>query len=322
MKVFVTGGSGFVGRRMIEMLQTYGYEVKALARSTHSANQIAMLGAEVVRGDILDHSAMIEGMRDCEVVFHIAGYLKMWGLYRTFYEVNVLGTERALAAAQAAGVERFLQMGASASVMNQKPIRDVDEHAPLQQPSFSPYIATKSLAEQRVIAANAPGFRTSVVRPSWVWGFGDHVVPQLAALARRNQFIWINHGNYPYVTTHVDNACHGMILAAQRSSGGQAYFLADEDVVQFREWVTRLLAIQGLQPGARSIPYRWAWMIATLMEIFWSSTRRKDAPPLSRTSVRLIGQGFTFRDDKARTELGYAPIVTREAGLAKLAHSA
>lgn len=115
---------------------------------------------------------MIDDLDD-RVVFHVAGFLSIWGAYKAFYETNVLGTECALAAATSSGVSRFVQIGAAASVFNYKPLSNIDELAPLQQPAFSPYIATKSIAEQKVIAANKTGFTTSVVRPSWIWGKGD-----------------------------------------------------------------------------------------------------------------------------------------------------
>jgi nucleoside-diphosphate-sugar epimerase len=320
MKVFVTGGSGFVGRSMIRMLCDRGDEVMALARSDRAVRQVTELGASVVRGDLLDEVAMSRGMQGCDAVFHIAGFLSMWGKYAAFYETNVIGTECTLAAARAAHVPCFVQIGAAASVFDREPLSQIDESHPLQQPKFSPYIATKSIAEQRVIAANRPGFKTAVVRPAWIWGNGDHVVPQLVAAVKSGQFIWIDRGNYPYMTTHVMNVCHGAILAAERSPGGQAYFLGDGNVIEFREWVTALLQVAGVQPGNLSIP-RWAaWNLASAIEIIWSITRRKDLPPITRTAVRLIGQELTFSDRKARAELGYAPIVTRELGLAELAN--
>jgi nucleoside-diphosphate-sugar epimerase len=320
MKAFVTGGSGFVGRHMIQMLRDRSDEVVALARSEQAARQVTQLGAKAVRGDLLDQQTMIRGMQDCDVIFHVAGFLSIWGQYKAFYETNVLGTECALAAAKTANVPCFVQIGAAASVFDRQPLSQVDESRPLKQPKFSPYIATKSIAEQRVIAANRPGFRTSVVRPSWIWGKGDHVLPQLVTAVKTGQFIWIDQGKYPYMTTHVANVCHGAILAAERSLGGQAYFLSDGDVIQFRQWVMTLLQLAGVEPGRLSIP-RWvAWTIAGLIESIWKITRRRDVPPITRTMVRLIGQELTFSDRKAQKELGYNPIVTRGIGLTELAN--
>ncbi|MBW4473896.1 MAG: NAD-dependent epimerase/dehydratase family protein [Stenomitos rutilans HA7619-LM2] len=318
MKAFVTGGSGFVGQHMISLLQEQGYEVRALARSERAAERVAGLGATVVRGDLLDEVPMAEGMQGCETVFHVAGFLSGWGTYEAFYEANVLGTERTIAVAKTAGVRRFVQIGASAVVMHPGSVLNADEALPLQTASPLPYIATKAIAEQRVIAANAPGFVTSVVRPAWIWGKGDHAVPQLVAAVKQKQFVWIDGGNYPYVTTHVRNVCHGAILAAERSSGGKAYFLGDDEQVQFREWVTQLLAIAGVAPGNLSVPYGFAWNAAGLLETIWKLTHRAGVPPLTRTMVRLIGQGFTFSDQKAREELRYTAIISREQGLAEL----
>ncbi len=318
MKVFVTGGSGFVGRHMIQMLRDRGDEVIALARSERSTEQVTQLGAKAVRGDLLDELIMTQAMQGCDVVFHIAGFLDIWGKYQDFYQTNVLGTESALAAAQLANVPCFVQVGAAASVFNRQPLSQIDESYPLQQPKFSPYVATKSLAEQRVIAANRPGFRTCVVRPSWIWGKGDHALFQLISAVKTGQFVWIDQGNYPYMTTHVVNVCHGAILAAAHSPGGQAYFLSDGDVVNFRQWITALLETAGVKPGRLSIPHWAAWNVAELMEIIWTVLRRKDTPPITRTMVRLIGQELTFSDRKAQEELGYVPLVTREMGLAEL----
>jgi nucleoside-diphosphate-sugar epimerase len=320
MKAFVTGGSGFVGRCMIRMLCDRGDEVIALARSEQAAQQVSQLGAKAVRGDLLDVPAMVQGMQDCDVVFHIAGFLSIWGKYKAFHETNVIGTECVLAAAQSAHIPCLVQIGAAASVFDRRSLSQIDESHPLQHPEFSPYIATKSIAEQRVIAANRPGFRTAVVRPSWIWGNGDHVLPQLVTAVKTGQFIWIAQGKYPYMTTHVVNVCHGAILAAQRSSGGQAYFLSDGDVVQFRQWVTTLLHIAGVKPGRLSIPRWMAWNAAGLIEMIWKIAKLKGIPPITRTMVRLIGQELTFSDRKAQEELGYTPIMTRDAGLEQLAN--
>ncbi len=320
MKAFVTGGSGFVGRCMIQMLRDRGDKVVALARSEQAAKIVMELGAKAVRGDLLNEQAMILGMQDCDVVFHIAGFLSTWGKYQDFYKTNVMGTECTLAAAQAAKVPCFVQIGASASVFDHQPLSQIDESSPLQRPKFSPYIATKSIAEQRVIAANRIGFRTAVVRPSWIWGNGDRALPQVIKAVKTGQFVWIDGGNYPYMTTHVMNVCHGAILAAERSSGGQAYFLSDGDVVQFRDWIITLMQIAGVKVNNLSMPRWLAWNMAGLIEIVWRIAKFKDEPPITRTMVRLIGQEVTFSDRKAREELGYRPIMTRDRGLAELKH--
>ncbi|HEY9651467.1 MAG TPA: hypothetical protein V6C95_12440, partial [Coleofasciculaceae cyanobacterium] len=83
-------------------------------------------------------------------------------------------------------------------------------------------------------------------------------------------------------------------------------------------WITALLGTAGVKPGRLSIPHWAAWNMAHCVEIVWAITQRKSTPPITRTMVRLIGQELTFSDRKAREELGYSPIVTRDMGLAEL----
>jgi uncharacterized protein YbjT (DUF2867 family) len=75
MRAFITGGSGFVGGCMIQMLRAHDYEVIALARSERAAKQVTQLGANAVTGDLFNEQAMKRGMQECDVVFHIGGFL-------------------------------------------------------------------------------------------------------------------------------------------------------------------------------------------------------------------------------------------------------
>ena len=101
MKVFVTGGSGFIGGHLIETLVRGGHEVRALARSASSAAVVGARGAVPVSGDL---EQLNDGhVGDAEVVVHAAAYVAEWGTAAQFWTANVEGTERALKAARMAG---------------------------------------------------------------------------------------------------------------------------------------------------------------------------------------------------------------------------
>src|SRR5689334_3134560 len=110
-QAFVTGGSGFVGRELIAELRRRGVAVRGLARSDAAAAAVTAAGGTPVRGDLDDGAAMEAGMRGCDVVFHAAAYVKQHGPRADFFRINVDGTARALAAARAAGVARFVHVG-------------------------------------------------------------------------------------------------------------------------------------------------------------------------------------------------------------------
>lgn len=113
--------------------------------------------------------------------------------------------------------------------------------------------------------------------------------------------------------------CAGLLLAAERGRAGEAYFLTDGAPITFRSYLSELLASSGHDVSrAPSIPLPIARVLAVLMEAFWRVTHRTGEPPLTRTTVALIGSQVTVSDDKARRELGYQPVISREQGLREL----
>ncbi|HUS24872.1 MAG TPA: NAD-dependent epimerase/dehydratase family protein [Candidatus Binatia bacterium] len=319
MKAFVTGGSGFVGRNLIRQLERRGDEVRALVRSGDSARIVEALGAVPVMGGLDDVPAMQQGMSGCDAVFHSAAEVSEWAPRGRFWQVNVEGTRNTLDAAKAAGVPCFVHVGTEAALCDGSPLVDVDESRPLPARPLPRYPHTKAEAEKRVRAANAPGFRTVVVRPRLIWGNDDtSVLAALVAAVKAGRFLWMDGGRYPTSTCHVDNVCEGLLLAAERGRGGEAYFVTDGAPVELREFVTAMFRTQGVDPGDRSLPHAAALAFATASEWLWDTFRLRGAPPATRMAIRLFGEPVTVRDDKARRELGYAGRVTREQGLAGL----
>jgi nucleoside-diphosphate-sugar epimerase len=317
---FVTGGSGFIGGRLIERLVRDGHAVRALARSDAAAARVSELGAEPVRGELADPAAMRAGAAGCELAFHAAAMLGDWGRPEDFERGNVQGTRNVLDACSQAGIRRFVHVGTEAALMAGEPLVQVDETAPLRPDSPVLYSATKARAEQAVLDANREGFATIVVRPRFVWGRGDTtLLPAMVDMVRSGRFAWIAGGRHRTAITHVDNTVEGLVLAAQRGRGGNAYFVTDGEPVVFREFVTQLLATQGVPAPTRSVPAAVAGPLAGAGETVWRTLRLGGRPPLTRFAFWVSSQECTIRIDKARDELGYAPVKDRAAGLDELA---
>jgi nucleoside-diphosphate-sugar epimerase len=316
---FVTGGSGFIGGRLIERLLAEGRPVRALARSDAAAATVESLGAEAVRGDLSDPASLAAGARGAEAAFHLAAQLGDWGPWEEFERGNVEGTRNALAACAEAGVRRFVHCGTEAALMAGQPLVHVDETAPLRPDSRAPYPATKARAEQAVRGANREGFETVVLRPRFVWGKGDTtLLPEMVATVEKGGFAWIGGGRNVTDTTHVDNVVEGLLLAAERGRPGEAYFVTDGEPVVFREFVTALLETQGVHPPDRSLPAWTAAPLARVCEVAWKLLPLPGAPPMNSFRAWLLTQECTIDIAKAREELGYDPIVSHEQGLAEL----
>jgi nucleoside-diphosphate-sugar epimerase len=320
---FVTGGSGFIGGALIRRLRDEGWDVRALARSAGSAGAVRALGAEAVSGDLEDPRALAEGAKDCEFAFHAAAKVEDWGDPAEFERLNVAGTQNVLDACRAAGVRRIVHVGTEAALMAGSPLVNVDENAPLRPDSPVLYSSSKAKAELRVRAANREGLETVVVRPRFVWGRGDTtLLPALTELVRAGRFRWVGGGRHLTATTHVDNTVEGLWLGATRAPAGGVYFVTDGEPVVFRDFVTRMLATQGVTPADKSVPAGVAGPVAAAAERIWRVTRRSGQPPLTRFAVWVSSQECTIDISRAEKDLGYRPVVSREEGLAAMAERA
>jgi nucleoside-diphosphate-sugar epimerase len=316
---FVTGGSGFIGGALIERLRAEGWTVRALARSDAAAARVGELGAEPVRGDLEDRRALEEGAAGSEVAFHCAAKVEDWGEPEEFERLNVFGTQNTLDACIAAGVRRFVHAGTEAALSAGQPLVNVTEDAPLRPDSPILYAASKARAEQRVRAANGDGIETVVIRPRFVWGRGDTtLLPELIQLVESGRFRWIGGGAQLSDTTNVENTVEGLWLGATKAPPGGVYFVTDGEPVVFREFVTSWLGTQGVSAPDKTVPTAVADAAAIVSERAWRLLRRPGSPPLTRLAVWVSSKECTLDTTRARRELGYQPVVSREQGLAAL----
>jgi nucleoside-diphosphate-sugar epimerase len=316
---FVTGGSGFIGGRLIRQLRSEGWQVRALARSERSAQAVRETGAEPARGDLEDRDAMAAGAIGCEVAFHAAAALGEWGRPEDFERGNVTGTKNALAACRTAGVRRFVHVGTEAALLAGDPLVNVDETAPLRPDSPALYSSTKARAEQAVVAANGDGFETVVVRPRLVWGLGDTtLMPVMVEAVRSGRWRWIGGGRHLTSTTHVDNTVEGLLLGASRGRPGGVYFVTDGEPVVFREFVTELLATQGVEVPDKEARAGVVKAAAGTGERVWRLLRIRTPPPVTRLAYWLSALETTIDITRAREELGYRPVKSIAEGMAEL----
>ena len=321
---FVTGGSGFIGGRLIQRLKSEGLDIRALVRSDRSAEKVRALGAEPVLGDISGVESIRSGAEGCSYAFHAAAHVGDWGPRSDFVRDNVIGTQNALAGTKGAGVKRFVHVGTEAALLAGQPLVNADESLPLRPDSPSLYPSTKALAEQSVRQANESGeFETVVVRPRFVWGPGDTtVLPSVVAAVKSGQFRWIGGGRHRTSTTHVDNVVEGLWLGATKGAGGAAYFVTDGEPVVFRDFVTKLLATQGIEAPDGELPPPVARALAAAGEAAWRALPLPGSPPLTRMALWVSSLECTIDISRARAELDYAPVKSIDDGLAELSAAA
>ena len=316
---FVTGGSGFVGGRLVDRLVRDGWAVTALARSDRAADAVRARGAKPVRGDLLDRAALASGLTGADVCFHVAAKVEDFGPWPAYVAANVEGTRNVLRACRQAQVGRAVHVSTEAVLMHGQPLIHADETYPLALRSPAPYSRSKALGEMVVLEESRDGLEVMIVRPRFVWGRGDTtLLPLLVEGTRSGQFRWVGGGRQLTSTTHIDNTVEGLMLAAERGRGGRAYFVTDGRDVVFREFVGELIATQGVTPPTGSVPTPLARAIAATGETAWKLLPLPGTPPLTRFAAWVSSLECTLDDTRARTELGYAPVVSRDDGMREL----
>ncbi len=317
MRIFITGASGFIGGACARALAA-NHEVLAMSRSPRSDAAIEALGATPLRCDL----ANLEpgALPPVDAAVHAAAYVESWGSRADYWQANVDGTDRVMAAARAAGASRFVHISTEAVLWHGQSMRNVDETEPY--PASTPYLyaETKAEAERRVLAANDDGFTTIALRPRFVWGPGDRTLaPEIQEMTESGSFLWLDGGAARTSTTHVANLVHAVELALTNGRGGEAYFVTDGEIAAFREFLPRLMAAYGVTLPERSLPSWIARPAAAAIEGIWRGLRLGSKPPLTRHAVDLMCCDCILVDDKARADLGYAPVLSVDRGLEDLA---
>ncbi len=317
--ILVTGGSGFVGRPIVRALVAAGHRVRMLVRRDDSARLAITLGARPVHGDLLDPHSLEVAMHGVTVVVHAAASWSQSGTYEDHARINVTGTRHVLDAAQAAGVRRFVHISDASVVIDGARPTDGDERLPVIVDAGMPYSATKAEAETMVLAANSATMTALALRPSFVWGEEAPAISQLSSAFRQKQFAWIGEGAHPYSVTHADNLAQAVVQSLTQGRAGQAYFITDDEVTSVRSFVTELVATQGQEVVACTVPGWAASFLARTFGRLFSWLRPGQQPPITLENVRLLGQGLRVSNDLAKRELGYQPPVPRAEGMARLA---
>lgn len=315
--VFVTGGSGFLGGRLIATLRARGDRVLALARSEKAVRRVESLGAEAIRGDLDDRRALDVGARGARVVFHCAALAEEWGPWDDFHRANVLGTANVARAARTAGA-RLVHVSTEA-ILCGRPLVRVDEAVPPPIPAVGFYGESKRQAEDAVRRSMGEGLDAVICRPRLIWGKGDStLLPALVDKVRAGRFAWIGGGTHLTSTCHVDNAVQGLLLAAERGKKGEIYYFTDGEPRPMREFLGAYLQTAGVDAGSKSVSLWLAKALASVCELVWRLLSKKTTPPITKMAVLLAGEEVTIVDSKARRDLGYAPAVTVEGGLAEM----
>lgn len=308
MKVFLTGGTGFIGQALTRQLLQRQWEVIALVRRPQSPQALVLqaMGAQLVEGDVTDIDSMRSAMQGADLVIHNAGVYE-YGISRKNRDqataVNINGTENVLKLAQELGIARTIYVSSTwAYGVTGDGLKD--ETFQRNTPFRTFYEATKTHAHETALRYQQDGLPLVIVCPHGVVGPNDHSVAGYGVRFHLNHimlpFAWA--GDVVFTFVHVDDLAEGIALAAERGRPGETYIFTGEPM-PMRE----MYALWAEYPGGFRVRFYMPARVAAVMFAPMEPLQRLLGLPavLSRETVWACSENFAFSNQKARDELGW-----------------
>jgi dihydroflavonol-4-reductase len=315
VRVFVTGGTGFVGKSTVVRLAEGGHEVRCLVRRTSRTGELGALGCELTYGDVTDKASVLEGMSGCEWVVNLANVYSFWEQDGSIYRrVNVEGTRNVMEAALEAGVSKVAHVS-TLVVWGNTPDAPFTEKSPVGTERFTEYARSKYEGDQVVCELyRQKGLPVVVLYPGAVLGAGDpkatgQYVRDL--IERRVPARIFEDSAFTFV--HVEDVAEAIVRALEKENNLGEEYLVGKHTLTMGE-ITRMVSeISGVPLPKRRLPGPVVMAGAALMTKVADLSGRPPLWGMSTDQMRNIREGAVFDGSKAERELGltYTPI--REA---------
>jgi nucleoside-diphosphate-sugar epimerase len=307
--IFITGASGFIGRRLATTLAESGMSVHALIRKTSAREFLQHQNMRIFFGDLSDRESIIHAMTECSQVFHLGGLAKMWMKdKRAYHQVNVTGTENVLSAARLLGVDKVV-VTSTAGVFPPSKETMTNEQSLKRPELYTEYEKTKNAAEEMAFSYYLDGLPVVLVNPTKVYGPGPIDDSNTATLMVRDYLLgkWriipgTGKGTMNYV--YIDDAVSGMIAAMELGTPGAQYIIGGENA-SYNEFFELVQQLSLVRRKLFQLPYPIIRTVAWWEEI---KTKLFDAKPLVTTEwVKKLPYDWSKDISKAKRELNYHP---------------
>lgn len=320
MKIFLTGGTGFLGKHVVQRLLKEDYELYILTRKPQDNLLFKNPKITMIEGSLETIQDWKLCLQNVDVVVHMATPDVFWGKW-SFYKKSIVdSTKQLFDASESSGVEKFIYISSESVLQYKKDLLWIDESEPYPKLPNSYYGKSKMLAEKKIFSTFFQMTRV-IIRPTFIWGKAVDGLKTMAQKIQAGGFMWINNGDISMEMVHVDNVAQAIALAIEKTNQDNIFFITDDAPKSTKRFLTDMLGIIGVTPPNKSMPKSLAQPVAVLIEGIWKLFHFKKYPPLTRFDLSFISMNRAYNIDKIKSTLGYQPIVDYDTGIKKMSES-
>lgn len=298
MKVLVTGGTGFIGRNLINTLLKKGYKVRALVRTP---GKIKWPGeVEEVKGDVLIYETLPPAMEGVDGIFHLAGVISTRKKDEKFmYEINYIGSKNVFEASYQAGIKKFLYLASIFALGTGTKEKPADENVEYNLGHLKiPYFRAKRAAEMESLRYLEKGLPIIYVYPTFCLGPGDEYISssRLVVDFLKGKIPVVPPGGFNAID--VRDTASGLILGYEKGKIGEKYLIGGTNI-SYRDFLKKMSEITGKKAPSISLPPWLVKITGILLDPIMKN------PPVDYGTGLMAGYYWYYDDSKARRELGH-----------------
>lgn len=328
--IFLTGGSGFIGSRIVEELLVEDSPIKPskiTVFDTKPFQGIKDKRIEFIQGDICDYNVIVQASKDSDIAIHTAAIID-WGTKSKQHvlNINVKGTKNVIKACQTNNINHLVYTSSLDAIFTGNPLVNIDETQPYPETHHTVYCESKKLAELAVLEAHSSTLKTCILRPSDVYGEADpyHIDP-LIDMAKKGFYVRLGNGQSHCQHVYVNNMAYAHVLAAHALWTGnkkvekEIYFITDGKGSNFFKFFDQIVEGAGYKifPKNAWLPKKLAYSIGSISEGIAVLMRpiKHYNPKFSRFAVTYTCTDFTFSSQKALEHFNYRPKYSKKVAV-------
>jgi farnesol dehydrogenase len=315
MKIFLTGGSGFIGSKLAIKLAEDNHDLTVLLRDRSKAEEFTGAGIKICYGDLFSKETLRTGMNNCDWVFHLAAFTKPVSKDPGLpYMTNVTGTLNVLKAAKEQSVKKVIITSTAGTMGYSSDGSPVEESINKNLPYHTEYERTKAYSEKAALEFNSDSLEVIIVNPTRVYGPGKLTLSNSVTMIIKlyGEGLWrIIPGNGDAVGNYafIDDVVNGHVLAAIHGIGGERYILGGENI-SYREFFNILGDLYNRKRRLFTISKSSLRRIVKIAVIY--SKLLKSPAVISNEWIDKYLQDWIVTSDKACKQLNYEITPFRE----------